>query len=265
MKQRSLQRSFLQIVLIGMLFTTILSCEKTDDDTSSGYKGTWVRAIGASGDETDIAIGNITGESENRVYMCEWRGAVGLYKGTINGDIIHWDATYGLPDAQVGLESGRLTFYYPSVASSLKTYYDDGTWSSHCGPLAGSGSGSGGGGGGSPTVHPKGQFKIIVNRPTGTCASANTTSYPLAWKAGTVVTNTFDANGIECCSVRIVNQGYGPAFSSTANSWTYTSSTGAQKLYWEFFPNRSSWPTSCSQVGSAVIDYEGQVKTIVIW
>jgi hypothetical protein len=268
MKSNSQQHSFLHFVLIGVLLLSFMSCEKTGADDSgsggngsgSGYKGTWVRLVGNSGDETDIAIGSISGESENRVYMCEWRGAVGLYKGYITGNIIKWDASYRLPDAEVGLKDGKLSFVYPSVSSSLKTYYDKGSWSSRCGPLA-----NGGGSTSTPTVRPKGQFKIVVKRPTGSCASANTSTYPSAWVAGTVVSNTFDQSGQECCSIRVINQGRGPAFNNSNDSWTYTSLSGVSKLYWQFHPDKSTWPSNCTQEGSAVIEFEGQVKTIVIW
>lgn len=270
MKSNSVQHSFSLFILIGILFLSITSCEKTIDEDSgnasgTNYKGTWVRILGSSGDETDLAIGNIPGESENRVYMCEWKGAVGLYKGYITGNTIKWDASYGLPDAEVGLKDGKLSFVYPSVSYSIKTYYDKGSWSAHCGSLGNSGGNTGGNS--TPTARPKGQFKIIVNRPTGSCAntSTNTYSYPLIWKAGTVVTSKFDQSGQECCQARVVSQQWGPARTDQSNSWTYTSATGVSKLYYEFFPDKSSWPTSCSQTGTAVIDFEGQVKTIVIW
>ena len=74
--------------------------------------------------------------------MCESRGAVGLYKGYITGNTIEWDATYGLPDARVGLVDGKLTFVYPSVPTSITTSYNRGSWLSRCGPLSIGGSGT---------------------------------------------------------------------------------------------------------------------------
>ncbi|SHG51001.1 hypothetical protein SAMN05443549_104277 [Flavobacterium fluvii] len=120
-------------------------------------------------------------------------------------------------------------------------------------------------GGTTAVLHPKGQFKIIINKPTGNCSSLNTTLYHLAWKAGTVVSNSYNSQGILSGSNRIINQGYGPEFKSSETSWTYFSYSGESKLYWEFFPDASQWPSSCSQIGEANIDYEGQIKTIIIW
>jgi hypothetical protein len=97
--------------------------------------GVWVRTEGASGDETDIAIGNIPGEPENRVYMCEYVGSVGLYKGYLNGNTITCDNTYGLPDASVKRVGAQLELSYPSVSWSIPTLYNSGQWSSNCGPL----------------------------------------------------------------------------------------------------------------------------------
>lgn len=181
--------SALGLILVSTLFS---SCEKDDDlNTSPGggggstsgsiYKGTWVRDLGASGDETDLAIGNISGEPSDRVYMCEWKGSVGLYKGTISGNIITWDTKYGLPDAEIGLESGKLTLYYPSVSYSLKTYYSSGTWTSKCGPLSNSNTGSGSGSGTGTSTgqvifwtasdHGCGPISVSINGQSGTISS----------------------------------------------------------------------------------------------
>ncbi len=149
-------------VLFLALTQVYTSCSKDDDDyttngggssngggNSSSFSGVWVRTLGASGDETDIAIGGISGEPSNRVYMCEYKGSVGLYKGTISGSTITWDE--GLPDASVRMVDDQLEFYYPSVSYSLPTLYDRGSWSGHCGSLSSSNSGGSGGGGGSTT------------------------------------------------------------------------------------------------------------------
>ncbi|MFA6404124.1 MAG: hypothetical protein WCX31_21240 [Salinivirgaceae bacterium] len=113
------------------------SCSKDEDNggDEGSLNGVWVRIEGASGDETDIAIGNIPGEPENRVYMCEYVGNVGLYKGYLNGNTITWDNNYGLPDASVKRVGAQLEFSYPSVSWSIPTLYNSGQWSSHCGSL----------------------------------------------------------------------------------------------------------------------------------
>ncbi|TRX22880.1 hypothetical protein FNW25_10520 [Flavobacterium franklandianum] len=114
-------------------------------------------------------------------------------------------------------------------------------------------------------VRPKGQFKIIINKPTGNCSSSNTNLYRSAWAAGTVVTSSFNSDGIQSGSIRVINQGPGPLFINPETSWTYLSLSGQSKLNWEFFPDASQWPSSCSQIGESFIDFEGQIKTIIIW
>jgi hypothetical protein len=100
----------------------------------SPYKGIWVRQLGASGDETDLAIGTVPGEPANAVWMCEWKGTMGLYKGTISGDQITFAPQYGLPTYTVKLEGGELMLK-GNVPQSLFTPYKKGTWTSHCGKL----------------------------------------------------------------------------------------------------------------------------------
>jgi len=135
------QTSFCKTAITIILLASALffaGCEKeteSDNANSSSLSGIWVRVLGASGDETDIAIGGISGEPSNRVYMCEWKGAVGLYKGYINGNTITWDSRYGLPNASVKKVGSQLEFYYPSVSGSLPTYYNAGSWSNRCGEL----------------------------------------------------------------------------------------------------------------------------------
>ncbi|WP_276135077.1 hypothetical protein [Polluticoccus soli] len=100
----------------------------------SPYTGIWVRELGASGDETDLAIGNIPGEAANRVWMCEYKGQVGLYKGTISGSTITFDAQYGLPTYTVSKDGDKLMLQ-GNITGSLATPYSKGSWTAHCGTL----------------------------------------------------------------------------------------------------------------------------------
>jgi hypothetical protein len=127
-----------------VLFTYLLlgslglwACDKTDDAKPGGISGTWQRLPGPSGDVTDIAIGGITGEPENRVYMCEHRGSAtpGLFKGTIDGETITWDAVYGLPPATFTVDGDERTLAFPSISWSIPTNYKRGPWRGECGPL----------------------------------------------------------------------------------------------------------------------------------
>jgi hypothetical protein len=135
-----LMLAFLAILANGCesLFPT--EEDDTDPSNSALYEGTWVRLLGPSGDRTDLAIGGIAGEPENRVYMCELRGstAAGFYKGMLNGNVITWDSQYGLPDTYLSMVDGQLEFDY-RCCGTVPTYYERGSWSGECGPLSNSG------------------------------------------------------------------------------------------------------------------------------
>lgn len=105
--------------------------------SSSSPRGVWQRFGSPSGYNTDLQIGNIPGQPENRVYMCEHPGSpsAGLYKGLISGYIITWDAAYGLPDAEFkkdkdGNSYMRLWFNVAAYSSAGK--YNTGKWTGTC-------------------------------------------------------------------------------------------------------------------------------------
>jgi len=137
------------LLCISLLAFTY-SCERDEEveeeeieiNNTSSFRGVWVRTIGASGDRTDIAIGGIANEASNRVYMCEYKGSVGLYKGYIDGSTITWDSAHGLPNSSVRIINNQLELSYPSVSWSIPTLYDNGSWSANCGSLSGGSSGS---------------------------------------------------------------------------------------------------------------------------
>jgi len=145
-------KHFFRSMLVCMsLLAFVYSCERENDNeededdienTTTSPRGVWVRTLGASGDKTDIAIGGIANEAENRVYMCEYKGTVGLYKGYIDGNTIVWDSSHNLPNASAKLKGTQLELYYPSVSYSIPTLYDKGNWSGNCGALSGGTSGS---------------------------------------------------------------------------------------------------------------------------
>lgn len=127
------------IYLLLVLGSVVLSsCEPEDGgDTDTSLEGVWTRLPGPSGDRTDLAIGGIEGEPENRVYMCEKEGssAAGLYKGVLNGNIIVWDADYGLPNTSIKRSGNQLEFDYSDCGECLVTYYEKGNWAGDCGQL----------------------------------------------------------------------------------------------------------------------------------
>lgn len=98
--------------------------------------GRWERVVGANGDYTELAIGNINGEESNRVYMCEKNGSqAGLYKGYIDGNKIIWDAEYGVPDFYVEIKDDQFVLTVPDCPICLPTYYFEDPWDGDCGPL----------------------------------------------------------------------------------------------------------------------------------
>jgi hypothetical protein len=99
------------------------------------FQGMW-ETSGSSVGKTFLAVGNIPGEPNNRVYMCQWTGVGNLYKGTLSGDIITWDKGYGMPNAKLVIKdvtnfSKNLELKFPSQSTSL-TLYKTHTWSTAC-------------------------------------------------------------------------------------------------------------------------------------
>ena len=128
---------FKAIVSLILILLTSNSCNKDDVNNGSGnitIEGTWVRLPGPSGDRTDLAIGGITGQPSNRVYMCEKKGSAtpGLFKGTYSNNTIVWDAVYGLPDFSVNLIGSELEL---NCNVCLPTKYSQGPWAGECGPI----------------------------------------------------------------------------------------------------------------------------------
>ncbi|MBX7181838.1 MAG: hypothetical protein K1X82_06985 [Bacteroidia bacterium] len=129
----------LPLSFLILISPQIISCKKEPsvNDSNGSFYGIWTRLPGPSGDRTDIAIGGIPGEAENRVYMCEKEGSLtpGFFKGTLNGDIIIWDPEYNFPNTQLRLLDGELEFSYPSLSWTIPTLYERGTWGGECGSL----------------------------------------------------------------------------------------------------------------------------------
>ena len=126
-------------VLMLMLLAFVNGCTKDDDGGGNGSPtGVWQRYGSPNGYNTDLAIGNIPGEPSNRVYMCEHTGSpsAGLYKGTISGNTITWDATHGLPDADFDeIGNGERSLYFGVGALADAGKYKRGIWTEECGEL----------------------------------------------------------------------------------------------------------------------------------
>lgn len=131
-----------------------------------------------------------------------------------------------------------------------------------CNGGGGSGSGNGNGSGGGSTIPKRGTFKVRVYKPTGDCASNSSWGQGTAFN-GTLNAELYKADGTFQSYQNFVSN-YGPSNNSTNTYWDYTTSNSAVKLNWDLFPNKSSWPTRCSQKGTSTIDFDGQVKQITI-
>ena len=124
------------IILLSTMF--ISSCTKDDESTSGGSAfGVWQRYGSPMGYNPDLAVGNIPGEPSNRVYMCEHPGSpsAGLYKGYISGNIITWDASHGLPNAEFKEVGSERTLYFGVGAIADAGKYKKGIWTNTCGAL----------------------------------------------------------------------------------------------------------------------------------
>ena len=147
-KMKGLRIASCFIILLAIMF--ISSCKKDDSNgvspsggspsggNSSGGSayGVWQR-YSSNIYNTDLAVGNIPGEPSNRVYMCEHPGSpsAGLYKGYISGNIITWDASHGLPNAEFMEVGSERTLYFGvgDIADAGK--YKKGIWTNTCGDL----------------------------------------------------------------------------------------------------------------------------------
>jgi hypothetical protein len=135
------QKNIIEIIRDGSEWKLLLNGKNEEVQTSGTVtpNGRWQRYGSPNGYNTDLAIGNIPGEASNRVYMCEHPGSpsAGLYKGTIEGNTITWDASHNLPNAVFNtLGSGperSLYFGVGNVSDAGK--YKTGTWTNTCGEL----------------------------------------------------------------------------------------------------------------------------------
>jgi hypothetical protein len=135
-KMKELRIATYFLILLTTMFMG--SCAKNDEITSSESSfGVWQRYGSPRGYNTDLAVGNIPGEPTNRVYMCEHPGSptAGLYKGYINGNIITWDASHGLPNAEFKEVGSERTLYFGVGAVADAGKYRKGVWTNTCGEL----------------------------------------------------------------------------------------------------------------------------------
>lgn len=126
------------------------------------------------------------------------------------------------------------------------------------------GSGAGTEGGTVENAIKIGTFKVRVYKPTGTCSSNS--SWGMGWAFGGVMGGQiYDAKGNPHGTYYPVNSG-GDGMISNNSPATYADYTiaGANKITWELWPNRSSFPTACMRKGESTIDFSGQVKEVVI-
>lgn len=114
----------------GNLATPVI---KDGGVTNNGVYGQWV-LTGSGGDLTELAVGSITGEGNSRVFMCEKKGTgfPVLYKGTLDGSTIKWDADHGLSDYTLKVSNDKLIV---DCGPCLPTTFVPGAWGGGCGEL----------------------------------------------------------------------------------------------------------------------------------
>lgn len=255
--------NLLKCLALGALLFTLPACEKDVEDDDTETAGGGGSGSGGSGSYWSRNDGQRTAyiSFEGSVAKTCVGGAVttGTYNASepsmtfvISGNTIKFPLKFS---------GGKLIVGVPDQAINTNNATE--YVKSNDFPCSGGGSGSGtGSGSGSGSSAPKkGTFKIRVYKPTGDCASSNT------WGNGSAFNGTLTAEGIGSQGQQTWQtwfSTYGPSNNSTNTYWDYTSGTSATKLHWDLGPNRSSWPTKCSQKGTASIDFDGQVKQITI-
>jgi hypothetical protein len=108
----------------------------TVEEDPNAIDGFWNRTLSMAHYETEIAFGGIAGQPDDRVYMCEWNSpSAGLYKGTLSGETIEWDATHRLPAYDVVFPTtGNMSFVPQTAAREHLGQYIRGAWhSGKCG------------------------------------------------------------------------------------------------------------------------------------
>lgn len=131
-------------------------------------------------------------------------------------------------------------------------------------PGTGTGNGNGTGTGTGSNTIKVGTFKVRIYKPSGTCASNSSWGSGRAFM-GTMGGQRYDAGGNPAGFYFPVSTGGTglPSNSSSSTYWDYTL-TNMNKITWELWPNRSSFPTACSRKGESIIDVAGQTKEVVI-
>jgi len=137
MKNSLLQTAsrFAPFLCVLLLHACLGIREDEDEITTTAELGVvWNRYGSEYGYETDIAIGGIAGEPDNRVYMCEKPGSpsAGLYKGYIEGNIITWDDVYNLPQTELEISDDEMNFYYLLATRNFAGSYKKGEWTDEC-------------------------------------------------------------------------------------------------------------------------------------
>lgn len=123
------------------LFVNGQDADVAGGGNNTSTEGVWLRYNSPNGYNTDLAIGGIPGEPANRVYMCEHPGSpsAGLYKGTISGEVITWDAVHGLPNAKFYERDGVMRLWFTVGPEDEAGRYKKGAWTNTCSMTASTG------------------------------------------------------------------------------------------------------------------------------
>jgi hypothetical protein len=266
MKTKFTTLCLLKAFFFCSLLVSLSACTKDvegddsdDDDNGSGGSGGTTGSFWSRNDGQGVAYLSFSGTV---VKTCV-NGVVttGTFNSSepsmtfvISGNTIKFPLKFGTSTLLVGVPD-------QAVNTNTATQYVKST-SFPCNGGSGSGGGTGGGNGSGSTIAKRGTFKIRVYKPTGDCASNSNWGQGSAFN-GTLNAELYKADGTFQSYQNFISN-YGPSNSSSNTYWDYTTSNSAVKLNWDLMPNRSSWPTRCSQKGTATIDFDGQVKQITI-
>lgn len=250
----------------------LFSCESEDDsiinDDSldlSSMIGIWARNDGQASTYLKLEGNTATTCNNNTI-------TVGIFNTTSspNATFDVGGVTYVFP---LHMQGDNLIVNVPSQgnANHVPTEYIRST-SWPCG--SGGGQGSGGAGG---TPAPKtGHFGVKVYIPTGGCATSGSPTTTGGYYNGTLTMYYYHTGTGVYSSSTVALPGSGTSGQTDSQGLYYYSlydydgpiyQGGQQKRYkveWNFYPNRTSYASSCVKTGVSTIDFDGQTKNVVV-
>jgi hypothetical protein len=259
---------FIQTLLCSFSILLITSCEIEDPipmnsssptNGSSQMQGTWARNDGQT--QTYLKIDGTVAITCNN-----GTATTGTFNSSVPSvTFIVSGSTYVFP---MSMQGDKLILGVPKNSTNPNhvptEYIKSSTW-----PCGGSG-------GGTVVAPATGFFSVKVYSPTGSCATSGSPTTSGGYYKGTLTAFYYHTGTKLYHSNTIANPGSGTSGQTDGQGHFYYSlynhvdpinQGGQNKLYkieWNFYPNRTSYASSCVKRGSSTIDFEGQTKNIVI-